>query len=633
MSDPQHAPQYLHPHESDVLALAADALAFLERDVGDEADRRSRSGPADAIRAEVARVDAGAATLVVVGEKKRGKSSLINALVGCPGLLPVEVDVATGVHLVVHSAEKPGARAFLDGDPVGHAIDLAEIAEYAALDPVSQLAHRGDVHHVEVGVPSPLLAAGLVLVDTPGVGGLTSGHARITMAALNRADALVFVVNGQSELTASELRFLVQATERIAEVVFVLTRTDTYGDWRTVLEADRRLLAEHAPRYASAPWYAVSSRAKEDSDAAARAGDAAAAARLLERSGFAALEAALTARIAARAAELRLANCVQVVLSALDPIAAVDRRRLRSLAQDPTLAEEVRSRRDALRRLQGQDAAWRKQLARSSRELERRLRLGFQRSVNDLRGLVDEKVATSSAKALAAELPRDLEAAVEAVWLDLDGAARQGVLDIVAELERECRLEVGAEAVAELTVARPERLASLPKQVITAPDNGGFLGFMERFMPARGAGLVTAAVVAAFTSSVTIPLAAGFGMAALLSGRRKRRTDLMRVRGDAQRYSGRLIAELTTEIPPQITATVEEMSELMAKRITALITEQRGYLEAELAYLQQNLDTAAEQLAQQRGQLEHRTAELNGIIDRCRQAAALLAASAAGSAG
>jgi formate dehydrogenase maturation protein FdhE len=616
MSDPQYHRQ--HPSESDVLGLVADALVFLERDVRD-------AGPAEAIRAEVARVSSGAATLVVVGEKKRGKSSLINALIGCPGLLPVEVDVATGVHLVVRHADKPGARAFLDGDAAGQEIDLAEIAEYAALDPVSQVAHRSDVHHVEVGVPSPLLAAGLILVDTPGVGGLTSGHARITMAALNRADALVFVVNGQTELTASELRFLVQATERIAEVVFVLTQTDKYGDWRTVLEKNRRLLAEHAPRYASAPWFAVSSRAKEDADTAARAGRDEAAARLLERSGFASLEAALTTRIAERSAELRLANCVHVVLSVLAPIATVDQRRLRSLAQDPTLKADVQSRREALHRLQGQDAAWRKQLAKSSRDLERRLRLGFQRNVNDLRGLVDEKVATSSAKVLAAELPRDLEAAVEAIWLDLDGAARQGMTDIVAEVERECRLEVGAEMVAELTVTRPERLTALPTLVATAPDNRGFLGFMERFMPARGAGIVTAAVVSAFTGSVMIPLAAGFGMAALLSGRRKRRTDLMRVRGDAQRYTGRLIAELTTEIPPQITATVEEMSDLMAKQITALITEQRGYLEAELAYLQQNLDTAAEKLAQQREQLQLRLAELNGIIGRGREAASLLA--------
>lgn len=159
----------------------------------------------------------------------------------------MEVDVATGVHLVVRHADRPTAVAHLTGGSAPLTIDPADIAAYAAVDPVTQTARRDDVHHVEVGVPAPLLASGLTLVDTPGVGGLVAGHARITMATLSQADALVFVVNGSGELTASELRFLEQATERIAEVVFVLTQTDKYREWPAVLQRNRALLAEHAP--------------------------------------------------------------------------------------------------------------------------------------------------------------------------------------------------------------------------------------------------------------------------------------------------------------------------------------------------------------------------------------------------
>jgi ribosome biogenesis GTPase A len=37
-------------------------------------------------------------TIVVVGETKRGKSSLINALVNVPGLSPVDAQVATSTY-------------------------------------------------------------------------------------------------------------------------------------------------------------------------------------------------------------------------------------------------------------------------------------------------------------------------------------------------------------------------------------------------------------------------------------------------------------------------------------------------------------------------------------------------------
>ncbi|MFJ4846348.1 dynamin family protein [Streptomyces sp. NPDC088733] len=633
-----------HPLQSAVLRLAADAAGLLERAARSTGDGREPDEPegytpedavvppelAEAVRTEAARVRGGAAVLVVVGEKKRGKSSLINALVGRPGLLPVEVDVATGVHLVVRHAAETQAVAFLEDDAAGHPIPVAAIGEYAALDPLSQEPYRHDVRHVEVGVPSSLLASGLVLIDTPGVGGLVSGHARITMATLTRADALVFVVNGQSELTASELRFLEQATERITEVVFVLTQTDKYGRWEEVLERNRRLLAEHAARYTHAPWFAVSSRAKEDADLAAAAGDGddPVAAQRLGLSGFPPLLDALTDRIAARSTELRLENCLHTVTSAVAPLAAAQERRLRSLQQDPALQEEVQRRRDALRALQGEDAAWRRTLTRSSRDLERRLRLGFQRNVNDLRQLAEEKMAASPPAVLAAELPRDLQAGVEAIWLDLDTAARRGTAELAAAMEQVCGGTADGEPGAELALTRPRRLEALPAVVHSDDMNGGVLGFVERVMPAWGAGGLAAGITMLFTASVVAPLAAGFGMVALLSGRRKRRQEMARARGDAIRYTNRLIAELTTEIPPQISSSVEEITDRLAEQLTERLAAQRVALEEELALHQKHLSTASEQLARERERTRRRVDSLNDLLARSRDLSARLDSSA-----
>ncbi|TYB45706.1 dynamin family protein [Actinomadura chibensis] len=598
-----------HPLAARVRALCrdiADAVAAL----GDPA---TRDRTADAIRAESGRADAGAAGIVVVGEKKRGKSSLINALVGHPGLLPVEVDVATSVHLAVGYAPEPQAEAVLTGRPEPLRITLDEVAAYGALDPETGEESRDDVEHVRVGVPSPMLRAGLVLIDTPGVGGLVSGHAQITLAALNRADALVFVVNGSMELTRSELTFLTRATERIATVLFVLTQIDKYDNWREILERNRKLLAEHAPRYASAPWYAVSSRAGIEAIAARRSGDEEKAARLEEASGIGELRAMLAERVAPRAQQVRLGNALHVAVPEAERLAAAMERRLRSLEHDPDLEREVRDRRDRLRELQGADARWRRTLARRTRELERRLRLGFQRSVNDLRALAEEKIAVSSGAEVVRELPGDLETGIQGIWMELQNNASAGIRETAAEIGREFA-DVDAEVTGDLTL--PERLRSLPAMQSSTDDSHGPLAVIERVMPGWGAGTLVMVGLSALTQTLLLPVAAGIGLLALLSGRRKRREELRRVRGDATKYVNRLVVELNTEIPPRISATVDDLGERLAEAITDRVRDQRERLEAELAAHQNDLRAAKETLARDRGQVRAALARLRDLTER-----------------
>jgi Dynamin family len=624
-----------HPLHSDVLRLAEDAAQLLDRFAA-AAAAAARSAPpgtpslapgtgdgagsgvvppgtAAAIRAEAAANRAGAATLVVVGEKKRGKSSLLNALVERPGLLPVEVDVATGTHILVHHADRPEALAYLD-DGSTEPIALTDLTEYAAVDPVTQAPHRADVHHVEVGIPAGLLAAGLRLIDTPGVGGLVSGHARITMATLAHADALVFVVNGSTELTASELRFLAEATTRIAEVVFVLAQTDKYRSWPEVLERNRALLAEHAPRWATAPWYPVSSRAKEDGLTALAAGDRETAAGGWAHIAFDPLPAALTGRIAVRAAELRLANIVHVVRAGLAPAADAERRRLRSLAQDPALAAEIQRRRDALRALQEADAKWRATLRQASRELERRLRTGFRRKVNDLRQLSEERIALLSGPELTTELPRDLAAAIEAVWLELEQATGKGIAQLTDLMERECGIEDAEAAAGGLT--RPDRLSALPPLIRTSHDGGGLLGAVENAMPTWGTAGFVAALAAAVFGGVLLPVTAGFGTIAVLSHRRRTREELARARTDTARYAQRLISELDTEVPPEITRAVDELTHRLTTRLAERITAERARTETELDELRRHAGADREQLARERELTERRAAVLAGLLRR-----------------
>lgn len=174
--------------------------------------------------------------VVVAGEFKAGKSSLVNALIGAE-VCPVDDDVATSVPTMVRFAEEPGVRVRREADATD-ASDGAEpverVAAYAT--EAGNPANREGVRLVEVGVPSALLREGLVLVDTPGVGGLGSTYASATASALTMADAVLFVSDSSQEYTGPELEFLAAARRTCPTVVPVMTKIDVVPHWKRILE-------------------------------------------------------------------------------------------------------------------------------------------------------------------------------------------------------------------------------------------------------------------------------------------------------------------------------------------------------------------------------------------------------------
>jgi hypothetical protein len=130
------------------LAEASDMLGVAE--VADVA--AETAGRLQALRLEVA----------VVGEFKRGKSSLINALVGRE-VLPVGVLSLTAVPTVLEQGEEGLVVQYDDGHQERHRLDrLAEFVTEEA-NPGNQLG----VARVTARLHTPLLDAGVRLVDTP----------------------------------------------------------------------------------------------------------------------------------------------------------------------------------------------------------------------------------------------------------------------------------------------------------------------------------------------------------------------------------------------------------------------------------------------------------------------------------
>lgn len=233
--------------------LRARVGAALEQ-LGRLAQVHDRPDLAEAATGAHRRLDGTRFRVVVMGEYKRGKSSLINALVDAPACA-VDDDLATAARLEVGFADPAVARRWRrDPDDPERQL-VADIAPGDAADASTD----EDTTLVRLGLPRRLLGTGLVLVDTPGVGGIASAAAVVTASTLADAHAVLFVTDTSQELTRPELDALVDATRRSPNVVVVETKIDLYPHWRDIVATDRAHLAAHG---VDVPVVAVSSRAR-----------------------------------------------------------------------------------------------------------------------------------------------------------------------------------------------------------------------------------------------------------------------------------------------------------------------------------------------------------------------------------
>jgi hypothetical protein len=207
----------------------------------------------------------------VIGELNQGKSQLVNALVNAQ-VCAVGDDVTTITTTSIEHAEAPAAALVADAPTVGRRA-IGPAGESARVPiPVDEVAkralvsQRGDVH-AEVGLPRDLLAGGLVLIDTPGLGGVGSLRRASTFAALATADAVLMISDATCELCASELDLLKEVAAVCPVVTVVLTKIDMVPRWRRVAERNRARLAAAGLRVKVIP---VSASVRL---AAARAGD------------------------------------------------------------------------------------------------------------------------------------------------------------------------------------------------------------------------------------------------------------------------------------------------------------------------------------------------------------------------
>jgi hypothetical protein len=545
----------------------------------------------------------------VVGEFKQGKSALINGLLGAE-VCPVDDDLATMAVTVVGHAVRPEVAVHRreDGAPLVEAIPPDDLARWVTER--GNPDNRLNVERVDVSLPHPLLERGIVLIDTPGIGGLNAAHAAATLAFLPVADALVFVTDASAELTAAELGFLASAIDAGPQILVALTKIDMYPAWRRILEIDERRLRDIGLAVRPYPVSAILRTAAQGP-----------LDPVLEReSGFGPFSETILGDVARRARVASVEAALREVRGALTQLREpllVERGALERPEAAERMATELREVRGRLGQLAESGSDWSVRLDDEFTALRGRVEFAFAGTMRQiLRETQDEIEKVDPAKAwsdLSQQVQRRVAGAVRTAFLETtDGAA-----DIQATLARRLADEEGSWTV----VGEP-----LSFDATTLWAEGQAFGDRVRTGMIAGFGLLAGATVgvemlgmlgALLGTAIVGPALLG---AALLFGGREvageRRRQLADRRQVARTFVGQFVEDVRFEVDGRLAALAARIQREMRARFGERIAERlRTYQQTAMA-LERSIETSAADRDRRLRELETRLEPLDELAAR-----------------
>ena len=382
--------------------------------------------------------------LVVMGEIKKGKSSFINALLGQKGLVPVHSDVATSTIFKIHYGPEVKYTVYFEKASGKQKLEIhaAQLSEYGTED--GNPENEKQVDFIRVESPDPLLRNGLILVDTPGVGGLFKRHREITFRHAPNADAVFFITDSiEAPIGADEVKFLKELRQITNLITFVQTKsTKVDGEARQARMANNLSILENEVGLAreKIAYFIVDSNLKQGADSSHDRDD-------LEDSGFLPLMAYLNntlrknqeAHVAGGALTKTKAKLVSIA-------AALDQ-------QQQVLEADTDEKRKALDRqtadLQQRLVEWerdakprvlddlRKGLSRLTREAQEKLtplRPGGDIQV-EFERMIEEAPDVATVQELMNRIESDLAAATSKVCIQIAEHAKAGTNQLLQELQ------------------------------------------------------------------------------------------------------------------------------------------------------------------------------------------------------
>ena len=182
----------------------------------------------------------------VVGSAKRGKSTLINGILGRTDdtIAPIGKFPVTNVVSLFKYSEKESIKVYFIDQNEPLDISEDEIRLYVCEDHNPQNEKR--VKYIEVESNFPGLEENVYIVDTPGADNAVSEmHGQLLLNFLPKADAVIFLVTASEPLVQSEVDLLKNIQKQyISKIFFAINKIDSVDkeELSQAIEHNRKIL-------------------------------------------------------------------------------------------------------------------------------------------------------------------------------------------------------------------------------------------------------------------------------------------------------------------------------------------------------------------------------------------------------
>ena len=167
--------------------------------------------------------------VAVAGDFKRGKSSLINALLGMP-ILPMDINPMTAAMNRIVYGLTPSVEV-LNKDGTNFNIKVDELVDYVTKQTEESLERARNIREAIIRYPLILCQNGVEILDTPGLND-TDEMADVTNEALQHVHAVIFAVSAVMPLSMTEAEWIVKAIgmENLQYLMFAVTFFDRVAE-------------------------------------------------------------------------------------------------------------------------------------------------------------------------------------------------------------------------------------------------------------------------------------------------------------------------------------------------------------------------------------------------------------------
>jgi hypothetical protein len=162
--------------------------------------------------------------VMVCGEFKRGKSSFINSLLET-NVCVVDPDIATAsISVIKYGLQTKVTRYFGVGDELNQeTIDFEDIEKYTRGNSIEV---QGTVQ-LEIELNNEKLKNGLIIIDSPGVGGMNPMHKHLTKSFIPQADIVLFMLHAEEPMSDSEVSFFKEEIlGKAKRTAFIMNKKD-----------------------------------------------------------------------------------------------------------------------------------------------------------------------------------------------------------------------------------------------------------------------------------------------------------------------------------------------------------------------------------------------------------------------